>query len=197
MTQRIALGKFAGILRGTTPSHIDETGRGPIFVGQTEVTGGVGAPTRHVELTDGEGTSPVFLTPGDIVMGSLDQKHRALLIDDSRRGAVLGRDCLAVRIDGGNWTPMSPQFIAVWTKTEDFQHQAVALATGTVMPRLTHKGLALVEVPILEPARQAQIVKLARQFEDATSSVRATLQELEQLEAIEIELAFLEGDGGE
>lgn len=196
MTQRIAFSKFTRILRGTTTSQIDETGLGPIFVGQNEIAGGGGTPTRHVELSDGDGAGPVFLVPGDIVLGSLDQKRRALLIGDSRRGAVLGRDCLAIRIEEGNWKPMSPEFITVWTKTEDFQRQVGALATGTVMPRLTHRTLGLVEIPVLEPARQSQIVTLARQFEDATSSVAATLQELEQLEAIEIELAFLDGVSG-
>jgi hypothetical protein len=78
-------------------------------------------------------------------------------------------------------------------KTEDFRRQADTLATGFTMPRLTQRSLASMEIPLLSAQRQALVVALSEKFEATTMALRTTLAQVEELESVELELAFVEG----
>ncbi len=192
MTQRIPLNKFAMVLKGTTPAPSVSSNEGVPFIGQSEVSGGGHAPLRRLQvLPDEDGPEPTYLQREDLVLSSLDSKRRVLMVSELIDGAVLGRECLAIRLDS-SWRPVEPTFLLAWMKTEDFKCQADALATGTTMPRLTQRALEAVQVPLLTPKHQERVTTMAKKFDAATAALRLTLAQIEELEGIELELAFLE-----
>ena len=192
MIQRIPLNKFARVLKGTTPAPQVSSAEGLPFVGQSEVSSGGTSPLRRVPvLLDEDSPEAIYLQLGDLVISSLDAKRRVLLVREEASGAVLGRECLAIRLES-NWQPVVPAFLMAWMKTDDFFRQADALTTGTTMPRLTQRSLEAVQVPLLTPKRQERVTGIARKFDAATSALRLNLAQIEELEGIELELAFLE-----
>lgn len=192
MTQHLELGQFATILRGTTPAHTVDHDGGPVFIGQTEVVGGLRAPRRYVDtLRKVERSVPVLLQLGDVVFAAVDRSHRALVIGQTLQGAYLGRECLAVRFPH-NFQKLSPEFLAVWARSDDFQRQAEMLMTGTTMPRLTHRALASMVVPVLTSERQSRVAEVAGKIDAATTALQVSLDSLTVLEGLELELAFLE-----
>ena len=192
MTQRIPLNKFAKVLKGTTPAPQVSSIEGLLFVGQSEVSSGGNALLRRMQvLPDEDSPEPTYLQLGDLVISSLDSKRRVLMVSELADGAVLGRECLAVRLES-NWQPVMPTFLMAWMKSDDFRRQADALATGTTMPRLAQRSLEAVQVPLLMPKHQEQVAAIAYKFDTATAALRSTLAQVEELEGIELELAFLE-----
>lgn len=197
MTQRIPLNKFAKVLKGTTPAPQVSSIEGLLFVGQSEVSSGGNAPRKRVQvLLDDDSPEPTYLQLGDLVISSLDSKRRVLMIGELADGAVLGRECLAVRLEN-SWRPVMPTFLMAWMKTDDFLRQADALTTGTTMPRLAQRSLEVVQVPLLTPMHQERVAAIAHKFDAATAALRSTLAQVDELEGIELELAFLEGSDEE
>ena len=154
------------------------------------MTQGRGAPKRYVDVTESFRESrPVLLEPGDLIFASLDRGHQTLVIDE-QVGAVLGRDCLLVRLKPNSG--FSPEFIGAWTETEDFRRQVSRYVSGTTMPRLTQKALDLAVVPQLTPAQMRDIVELRRDFAAALHSAEEAVEQLRALRSVEMEVAFVE-----
>jgi len=186
MNQRIKIEKISTIIRGHTPTNFANSGKGYVFVGQAEIAQGGKGAQRFVEEVSSQTT---FLTVGDIAIASMDQTFRILVVDDALAGAVLGQHCSAIRIDEAD-SLITPRYLAAWMRTEDFRRQAAVLTTGVTMPRLGPRELAMVDVPFLPLDRQERIAVLADQFREARESVRTTLSQIEELESVELELAF-------
>ncbi len=196
MSQRIPLNKFATVLRGATPAPKEDSVEGTPFIGQSEVGHGGAQPLRRVDLQSVDDfAEPTYLHANDLVVASMDSKRRVLMVTESTEGAVLGRECLAVRLEA-SWRPISASYLYAWMKTDDFHRQADSMATGVTMPRLTQRSLGSIEVPLLEASRQDWVVRLSEKFETSTKSLRTTLAQMEELESLEIELAFLEDREG-
>jgi restriction endonuclease S subunit len=192
MSQRITLNKFAEVLGGITPAPTEDSADGALFIGQSEVGSGGTQLLRRVDLhSDEDLGEPIILRAGDLVLASRDSRRRVLLVTESTDGAVLGRECLAVRLEG-SWRPVTPTFLMAWMKTDDFRRQADTLVTGSTMPRLTKRSLASIEVPLMNANRQALLTALSEKFEVTTTALRTTLAHVEELESIELELAFVE-----
>ena len=68
------------------------------------------------------------------------------------------------------------------------------MAAGIAMPRLMQKSLGSLEVPLVDSARQDRIVNLSMQFGKAIGDLRTTLAQVEELESIELEIAFGDDD---
>lgn len=188
----IPLGLFAKVLKGITPAPRVYSTKGQYFIGQSEVTSGGNALLRRVQvLPDDDGPEPTYLQLGDLVISSLNPKRRVLMVNELADGAILGRECLAVRLEG-SFQPVTPKFLMAWMKTDDFVRQADALTTGTTMPRLSQRSLEEVQVPLLTPKHQELVAAIAYKFDTATAALRSTLAQVEELEGIELELAFLE-----
>ena len=196
MSQRIPLNKFATVLRGATPAPKEDFIEGTPFIGQTEVGRGGIQPLRRVDLQSVDDfAEPTYLLANDLVVASTDSQRRVLMVTESTEGAVLGRECLAVRLEV-RWRPVSAGYLHAWMKTDDFRRQADTLATGITTPRLTQRSLGSIEVPLLDLVRQDWVVRLSKKFETSTKSLRTTLAQMEELESLELELAFLEGQEG-
>ena len=188
----IPLELAAEVLKGTTPAPQVNSIKGLYFIGQSEVRSGGNAPLRRVQvLPEDDGPEPTYLQLGDLVISSLDPKRRVLMVNEVVDGAILGRECLAVRLHR-NRQFFTPKFLMAWMKTDDFLRQADALTTGTTMPRLTQRALGAVQVPLLTPKNEERVTSIAHKFDVATGALRLTLAQVEELEGIELELAFLE-----
>jgi len=183
---------FAKVLKGTTPAPRENSIKGLYFIGQSEVRSGGNVLQRRVQvLPDDDGPEPTYLQLGDLVISSLDPKRRVLMVNELADGAILGRECLAVRPES-NRQFFAPKFLMAWMKTDDFARQADALTTGTTMRRLTPRSLGEIQVPLLTSKHQERVVAIADKFDTATAALRSTLAQVEELEGIELDLAFLE-----
>ena len=194
MRQRIPLNKFTTILRGVTPAPKEEIGEGLPFIGQMELGHGGAQPLRMVRYqSQADEVEPTYLRANDLVIAAMDSKRRVYMVPESAEGAVLGRECLAVRVES-TWHPVSAHYLLAWMNTADFRRQADAMAAGIAMPRLTQKSLGSLEVPLADSARQDRIVNLSMQFGKAIGDLRTTLAQVEELESIELEIAFGDDD---
>jgi hypothetical protein len=195
MTLRDQLSEIAEVLKGTTPAHVTDEQGGPIFIGQSEVTSGGAGPVRFVDTSrEKSRAAPVLLEPGDVVFASLDPSHHALVITKEHHGAYLGRECMAVRINQ-NWTRLTPVVLAAWAQSDDFRRQAEVMTSGITMPRLSSKSLAAILVPEFDDEQISHADRLASKFEAAIGAVRTTLNQLESLQSIEMDLVFHEESG--
>lgn len=187
----LPLGLCAKVLKGTTPAPRENSTKGLYFIGQSEVRSGGHALLRRVQVFPDDGPEPTYLQLGDLVISSLGPKRRVLMVNELADGAILGRECLAVRLPS-NRKYFTPKFLMAWMKTDDFVRQVDALTTGMTMPRLTQRSLEDVQVPWLTPKHQELVTAIADKFDTATAALRSTLAQVEELEGIELDLAFLE-----
>jgi len=192
MTRAIRLDELVSILRGNTPALPSGDPSGPRVIGQSEIVSGGSAPVRHVDYSRVQpGLAPVLLAADDVVLAAMDRSHRSLLIDDELAGAVLGRECLALRIATPN-SPIRPAYLAAWTRSPEFQTLASAGMVGTTMPRLSPKTLGSFLIPILSQERQMRIERLVREFASAQAALARTENLLQRLEVAELSGAFKE-----
>jgi restriction endonuclease S subunit len=188
----LMVSQVAEVLRGTTPAPKDSDNDGPIFIGQTEVTSGAYGTMRHVVMNDeDQKLAPVLLEPGDVVIASMDRSHHALLIREDMREAVLGRECVAIRLSS-NVESLTPSFLAIWARSDDFVRQADAMMTGTTMPRLTMKALGTMMVPLPDRDVMLSIEATAKKYDDAIRAASDTLEQLKVLQDLELDLAIQE-----
>lgn len=190
MNQRIPLAKVATIIRGLTHASDAFADSGPVFIGQSEVTQSGNVAPRFVK---GGIDNLVKLEAGDIVIASMDQTQRVLVIGDQLVGSVLGHGCLAIRVEQSS-SLASSAFLAAWMRTDDYRRQANTLFSGVTIARLGAKELGAIELPLLPQRRQEALVVLADQFQNARESLTVALAHVEQLERIELEIFFREND---
>lgn len=192
MTSSIRLDDLVTILRGVTPAHTSGDPSGSRFVGQAEVVGGGTTSPRFVDLSRArDDRNPVILADGDVVLAAMDPSHRSLLVDDELVGAVLGRECLALRITSSN-SLIKPGYLAAWTRTPGFQALATANMSGSTMPRLSPKALGSFLIPVESVERQQKIESLVREFAAARAALARTQNVLQRLEAAELSEALKE-----
>jgi hypothetical protein len=69
------------------------------------------------------------------------------------------------------------------------------MTSGITMPRLSSKSLAAILVPEFDDEQISHADRLASKFEAAIGAVRTTLNQLESLQSIEMDLVFHEESG--
>jgi hypothetical protein len=180
------LGELAVAKRGRTPATTVSEPTGPRFFGTAEISArGRGAPrfvSPEIEL---EGA--VFLQEGDVVLPLMESTATAAVITADNAGAVLGRECAALRVTSSD---LRPAWLSEWAASDDFKFQVAQHVSGTTMPRLPLKALETFTItpPPLED--QLALEALAQHFDAAIANTTRTLDELEKLRAVEIRLAL-------
>jgi restriction endonuclease S subunit len=173
-------------LKGRTPANTVFEPAGSAFFGIEEITAHVAVPTRFVPPgTDLDGA--VFLEEGDVVVALLGRIGAAALISTQTSGAVLGRECVALRIA----TPdIRPAWLCEWFGSDEFRAQAAQHVSGTTMPRLPVKALSQFAISPAPVEDQAALEELANRFDVAIATTTKTLEDLQSLRAAEMQLAL-------
>lgn len=177
------LGELADLLLGRTPAPQADDPSGPIFVGLAELSGR-GRPTRRAPAT---GDKAIVLQPNDVVIARLSNiGASALVTPDRLAGAVLGRECVALR-------PKQPgvtgEWLYLWTLSEHFLEQVRRSTSGGVMPRLDGKALSNFVVPVPSLVTQAALQTADERFETALAELRQLVSEVAELRQLELNIA--------
>jgi hypothetical protein len=181
------LGDLVRTLRGQVPANTISEPDGPRFFGIAEISArGRGEP-RYVD-PDVEVRNPVTLDEGDVVVALLSNTGDATMIGADAAGAILGRECVALRITAPN--VVLPAWLCAWMDSEECRFQVSLHTTGTAMSRLPVKALENFTVTVPPMAQQVEVDELLRRFDAAIRETAMTLQHLEHLRATELELAI-------
>ena len=186
---RTTLGDVATLMRGTVPAKPTDTG--VPFFGLAEITSGGGGTQRFVSR-DQIGDKSVKLETDDVVVALLGNVGRTSLVKTNHVGAVLGRECVALRSTGPT---VSGAWLSAWTKSNDFETQVERNTSGTTMPRLNVKTLATFTLPVPTDdaqgrAEQERVAGMAASFEKSLRSASELLNLLQDLERAEFEILF-------
>jgi restriction endonuclease S subunit len=181
------LGDLARVLRGRVPANTVPDPDGPRFFGIAEISARGRSVPRYVEQNS-SGEDAVILIEGDVVVALLGNIGDATLVDDINAGAVLGRECVALRVTSPD--VIRPAWLCAWMDSDEFRSQAAQNTSGTTMPRLSTKALAdfVMAAPPLE--EQVEVEELVRRFDVAIATTATTLQQLEALRIAELQLAM-------
>ena len=188
MTERYELRSVVDVLRGTIPAsdfHDDGTER---FFGITEIGQSGQGPVRRVTVAT-QGRKVVRLEKGDVALVLMGRIGTSTLVDDADAGAVLGRECVALRVAS---LDVLPEWLYAWTRSPDFGDQALRRVKGTTMTRLGTRDLLSFTIPVPAVERQEEIVKTLTGLRVAIRATSGTLADLERLEQLELTLGFLE-----
>lgn len=183
LATHVQLRDLASIHRGFTPAKPTDAGE-PLF-GIAEIgTAGEGE-VRYVAPDE----KMVNLKTDDIVIGLLGRIGEAALVPERHDGSVLGRECVALRIESD---AVTPEWVLAWTQTEDFRAQVQRSTSGTTMPRLSAKRLGDFELPVPELDFQREASEHVANFAAASASVAQLSASLSELERLQNQLTFLD-----
>jgi Type I restriction modification DNA specificity domain len=184
MTPPTRLGDVAEVVNGRIPAKTVDTGDGPRFFGLAEISG---HPLRVIEPGI-DLKQATYLRAGDVVVALLGDLGASAIVDADDAGAVLGRECAAVRITAPGL--LLPSWLYAWTKSQHFQDQIAGNASGTTMPRVTSRALADFSLPIPPRSTQEQLEATTHCLDVALRSTKDLIRNVEDLRQAEVDLAI-------
>jgi Type I restriction modification DNA specificity domain len=187
MIRTYRLGDLTRVLHGRVPANTVPDPDGPRFFGIAEISARGRSAPRYVEHGSNV-KDAVILVEGDVVVALLGNIGDATLVDAVNAGAVLGRECAALRVT--SLDVLRPAWLCAWVSSEEFRSQVAQNTSGTTMPRLSTKALDkfTVTVPVVD--KQVEVAELVRRFDNAIGATATTLQQLQDLRVAELQLAM-------
>ena len=187
MNHQAILGDVAEISPGTSIDRKRRTDAGVAVFGLDQVAG------RPLELPPciAESDLPkrtTRLRQGDVVLALVGRTGRAALVGPEYDGAVLDRECAALRVHDSAGV-VTPEWLHLWARSRDCRTQMDAHTTGATIPRVPISAVRRFTLPLV--SHQEQLAAAARldDLEAALVASRDTVELLEQLLAIETDLA--------
>lgn len=188
MPGRRVLGDLVDVVSGAVPAKPTDDLHGVPFVGIAEISAGGAASPRHVGVDDVP-PGAARLQIGDVAIALMSSIGSSLLIRDRHEGAVLGRECAALRTR----TPeVTGSWLYVWTQSEDFAHQVERNVTGTTMPRLNRRALSEFTLPLPDLEQQLKAQVLIADFDEAIAKTGHVVADLTELRRLELQLLIAE-----
>lgn len=181
---RRTLGDLAEVIRGAAPAKPTDQDTGRPFFGISEISAGGATPQRFVAADDVPPGAHT-LVHGDVAIALMSNIGASALITARHAGAVLGRECAALR---SRTADISGSWLYVWTQSADFQQQAERHVSGTTMPRLSLRSIPDFTLPVPDLDTQLEVQGMLDDFDDAISKAGRVLAELTELRRIELEL---------
>ncbi len=178
------LGDIAAVIRGTAPAKPTYQDAGRPFFGISEISAGGATPERFVAAEDVP-RGAHHLARGDVAVALMSNIGASALITARHAGAVLGRECAALR---PRTSDISGPWLYVWTQSADFQQQAERHVSGTTMPKLSLKSISDFTLPVPDLSTQLEVQVVLDDFDGAISKAGQVLTELTELRRIELEL---------
>src|SRR5216684_3481061 len=145
-----------------------------------------GRPPRMV-LPEIDLSHAAYLERGDVVVALLGDLGKSAVVDDRGAGAVLGRECAALRISASD--QLLPAWLEAWTRSEHFKNQVAGHTSGSTMPRLNRRALADFTLPIPSMSYQEELAADVERVDAVLVATREMVRDLEDLRAAEVDLA--------
>jgi restriction endonuclease S subunit len=185
MTSIVHLDDVAEILKGQVPAKVSDEGDGPRLFGIAEISG-------HAPRVLEPGTSlerAVYLRTGDVVVALLGERGlgATALIDGRADGAVLARECAAMRVSAPG---LLSTWLYAWTKSEHFNEQIRRHASGGSMSRVNVRDLADFRLPLPPRSHQERFGAEIDRLDVALRKTTDLIRNLEGLREAEINLAI-------
>jgi restriction endonuclease S subunit len=188
MSTTYRLGELMRTLRGRVPANTVEDPVGPRFFGIAEISARGRSAPRYIERGTEQLEDAAILEEGDVVISLLGKIGDATIVDAAAAGAVLGRECAALRVVAED--VLLPAWLSAWTASDEFRSQVARDTSGTTMPRLSTRALENFTVTVPSLDRQGEIDGLVRQLDTAIATTATALQQLEALRVAELQLAM-------
>ena len=192
MTTRVQLSEVATILRGRSRARdVTEDANGePEMYGIVLEADGLEDGLSKAGVPE-PGYRPVRLDDGDVILVLRPSSVETLLVDLNPAGAAAGRGCTVVRLFDDQGL-ISPGYLAAWLQSPDFRRQADVRSIGGSLPRLSPADLRSFTIPVLSRRRQVEVAELSLSFSVALGALSRSLNSLEGLWSVELELAMLD-----
>jgi restriction endonuclease S subunit len=131
----------------------------------------------------------VYLRAGDVVVALLGEGGlgATALVDDRSEGAVLARECGALRVGA---LTLLPSWLYAWTKSGHFHEQVRRHASGTTMSRVSIRDPADFRLPLPPLSYQQRLEAEIDRLEVALRSTSDLIHDLSNLRDAEIDLAI-------
>jgi restriction endonuclease S subunit len=195
MSRSYRLGDLTRTLRGRVPANTVDDPVGPRFFGIAEISARGRSAPRYIERGTEQLDDAAILEEGDVVISLLGNIGDATIIESGAAGAVLGRECAALRVTAQD--VLRPAWLSAWTASDEFRSQVARDTSGTTMPRLSPRALENFTVTVPSLVRQLEVDGLVRRFDAAIATTATTLQQLEALRVAELQLAMAKGEESE
>lgn len=181
----VRLGDVAEVLRGQVPAKVIDDGEGPRIFGIAEISGQSPRTLEHGPSLE----RAVYLQAGDVVVALLGERRlgATALIDGRAEGAVLARECAAVRVSAPR---LLPSWIYAWTKSQHFDEQIRKHASGGTMSRVSIRDLADFKLPLPSQSYQRRLEEKIDRLDVALRSTSDLIRDLSDLRDAEIQLAI-------
>lgn len=189
MSRTYRLRDLTQALRGRVAANTVSEPAGPRFFGIAEISARGRSAPRYV-VGDTEDGTAVILDEGDVVVALLGNIGDATVVDSDGAGALLGRECVALRVTSPG--VIRPAWLCAWMNSTESKSQVAQNVTATTMPRLPIRALETFTVTVPPVDTQLEIEKLSRRFDAAIGATATTLQQLEALGSAELQLAMAE-----
>jgi hypothetical protein len=189
--KRIALEQVAEIIRGTPLDRKVRTEEGVLVYGLDDLSerdSDLPPCIPEPELP----RSARRLREGDVVIALIGQVGRAKLIGQERAGAVLDRECAALRLQPGT-NPITPGWLRVWLNSSDFRNQVEPRQRGATMQRVRAGELGTLQVPLASLDRQAEAGSELSLFDAALLLAGQQVEILKELRDTTIDLRVYAG----
>lgn len=193
MSSAYRLGNLTHALKGRVPAKPVPDEDGPRFFGIAEISARGRATPRYVAIGS-DADDAAVLAQGDVVVALLGNIGDATVVDDTAAGAVLGRECVALRITAPD--VLLPEWLCAWMSSEECSSQVAQHTTGTTMPRLSPRALETFTLTLPPVDQQREVAELVHRFDAALAVTTITLQHLESLRASELQLAIANRQDG-
>jgi restriction endonuclease S subunit len=188
MTDHVILSDIAYVTRGEIPPKADRVTQGDLVFGLAELSESRQGERRYVDQDAGVRGKPRTQLD-DLVVALAGDVGLAALVSSDYSGALLSRDCAAVRLQPGV-VSLTPQWLYAWSQSAAFRSLIDRGMTGASVPRLSMRALERFVVPVPPIETQRTFAEILRAFDAAIGETRESLDLLEQLRAMELDVAI-------
>ena len=191
--KRVALEQVAEVIRGTPLDRKARTDDGIPVYGLDNLS------ERDTDLPPCIPESDLprsahRLREDDVVIALIGHVGRAKRIRQEQAGAVLDRECAALRLQPGT-NPITPGWLLVWLNSSDFRNQIEPRQRGATMQRVRADELRTLQIPLVPPERQTEATSELANFEAALLVASQQVEILEELRDTTIDLRVYAGMG--
>ena len=186
---RVLLDEVAIVVPGLSIDRKRRSHDGLSVIGLDQLSGREPEVPPFIRLEDLPRGGHDPLEKGDVVLPLIGRLDRALQVTAAQAGAILDRECAAVRVREG--VPVTSAWLYLWARSSDYRLQMEWRLSG-VIPRVRARDIRLLKVPIVSlPEQEAAVVRVAR-LDAAVESAQRTSTVLTRLRDIEVDLRVYE-----
>ena len=188
---RIALDQVVEIIRGTPLDRKARADTGVLVFGLDDLS------ERETDLPPyiPEAALPRSthrLRDRDLVIALVGEIGRVAFIGKEQEGAVLDRECAALRLYPGN-NPVTPEWLHVWMHSRDFRIQIEPRQRGATMQRVRADDLLTLQLPLASKDYQLEAAHELNEYDEALCLAERQVEILREMRDNTVDLRVYAG----